>query len=159
MGTKSLNSEQECFTYEGVEYQVWSISEGSQFDYITWIDGDPEPRTEAFSVGASLNKAMQIVRNRKPEEENMRTKHSAGPWKVDGNSIRSSEPNFIGVCILAGPNEEYDKANAAIIAASPESLEFIEGFIAKIKRGEPISYTDTFVQSAMKHIAKVRGKS
>lgn len=59
------------FTDDGHTYTVWSISECSEKDWITWIDGDPEPKTEAYTIGESLNKAMQVVRERQRRKNDL----------------------------------------------------------------------------------------
>ena len=70
------------------------------------------------------------------------SKHTQGPWKADGYSIRQSSTGTRHVAEIAytGPHhtppEEYpkscrlqDEANARLIAAAPELLEALQGML------------------------------
>lgn len=58
---------------------------------------------------------------------NAQTKHTAGPWEVQGNNIVATKGN-VDVAVICYSGEHFtgeDKANARLIAAAPTMYEFI----------------------------------
>lgn len=84
----------------------------------------------------------------------MKKQFTPGPWETDGTDIRTFKTGKTIACIEPG-----QRNNADLIAAAPDLLEFLQGFVAKARRGEPIHFTDAFVVCAMKAIAKATGEA
>ena len=66
----------------------------------------------------------------------MKPKHTPGPWYATQDHVQSAvlnEDNYI--CRVEGQNEQEIEANAALIAAAPELLEFAVATLA-ILQGE-----------------------
>ena len=55
-------------------------------------------------------------------------RHTPGPWKVskNGNDIEMANSDNAGIATLYAISELQDKANAKLIAASPEMLEALK---------------------------------
>ena len=51
------------------------------------------------------------------------SKHTPGPWKVDGHMISGHGKHYFHAKILAGDSDEQCDANARLIAAAPENFE------------------------------------
>lgn len=86
------------------------------------------------------------------------SKHTPGPWIQDGVTIRAKTPltSIATVLDVAWPcgNVPYDpKANARLIAAAPELLEFAKEWISR--QGSDNNY---MTEKARAAIAKATGE-
>jgi len=56
------------------------------------------------------------------------SKHTKGPWKIEVNNAADFQvvTEKYDVCIVGNENDDYNKANAHLIAAAPEMLEALE---------------------------------
>lgn len=62
---------------------------------------------------------------------NAQTKHTAGPWEVQGNNIVATKGN-VDVAVICYSGEHFtgeDKANARLIAAAPELLDALRWIV------------------------------
>jgi hypothetical protein len=84
----------------------------------------------------------------------MKTKHTARPWKTE--RLKACTIVYIGDSELTVETANH-VADAALIAAAPEMLEFIEAVLAEQERaGE---YGDAeYISRCRAIIAKVEGK-
>ena len=85
------------------------------------------------------------------------SKHTPGPWRVDGSAIIGKEPPGDGVCVVPliwyGPERRAEiEANARLIAAAPEMLEALECLASEVyEAGDP-----TAIENAYAVIAKAK---
>lgn len=95
------------------------------------------------------------------EGEAMSAKHTPGPWAFtyDGSSGWSigpeSDPQAFAVVSLHDRNDETARANAALIAASPEAVELISSLRKALRMDHPESL---LVAEAGDWLAKVGAK-
>lgn len=94
------------------------------------------------------------------------SKHTPGPWETDRNNVHSGQIATIHHCLnndwveVWSPNwpadEDEQEANARLIAAAPELLEALEGFVACWDAcASPVE----FAEKARAAIAKARGEA
>ena len=88
----------------------------------------------------------------------MKNKHATGPWKIDGNMIRSASGGAVAESCAGYQAMRY--ANSALIAAAPELLEALELLQSATKHyfrdfdhlhpsiGEPLAVAETAIARA-----------
>ncbi len=70
------------------------------------------------------------------------TKHTPGPWKVDGDTYITAHSLIIAHCKQNGSLKLEDaQANARLIAAAPELLEALEYAVLGLKAEQPSDYS------------------
>lgn len=98
----------------------------------------------------------------------MSTKHTPGPWKVTDDGCIYFKDGFIGEAYNFNPGLYGEKqedapmiANARLMAAAPELLEFVEGVAEGLKTGGNPGYLEDAVEfleeRAQRIIAKIEG--
>ena len=87
--------------------------------------------------------------------------HTPGPWELGysdlGSQIISSADGYVAVVHYWSRPEQEMKANARLIAASPDLLEACEEFVRKVECGEAKSKRSYTQMKAA--IAKAGGES
>jgi hypothetical protein len=97
----------------------------------------------------------------------MKQQHTPGPWHHDEYGFISAGPKVIGEAFLYELNDdERDEylpceANARLMAAAPELLEFVEGVAEGLNTGGNPGYLEDAVEfleeRAQRIIAKIEG--
>lgn len=98
----------------------------------------------------------------------MTTKHTSGPWEIDGKYVQQAGQNEVAICDVmvmdeGGPTGWYrgpiTQANARLIAAAPELLSALEQMLA-VFVDDPLTHqytSGTAADAARAAIAKARG--
>lgn len=96
----------------------------------------------------------------------MSTKHTPGPWNVDGIFICDDAGDRI-VAEVPKMYDENDLANARLIAAAPELLEALQGLVRVNEEhnqsfieviGKPLNWKDDYLEAARAAIRKALGE-
>ena len=92
----------------------------------------------------------------------MKDKHTPGPWKVDGTYIYEVEQDkIIAEVETYNDNELPYEANARLMAAAPELLEFVEDVAEGLDTGGNPGYLEDAVENleerAQRIIARIKG--
>ena len=84
----------------------------------------------------------------------MRTKHTPGPWKANGDPYVSTADGKRSIAFCDTRNGKEDKANAQLISAAPDLLEALQ--FVMTAHGEQL---DTAFAQAQDAIAKATGET
>jgi hypothetical protein len=93
----------------------------------------------------------------------MKDKHTPGPWRVSKNDSIYAKDEFIGIALSGKPwgRELPQEANARLMAAAPELLEFVEGVAEGLNTGSNPGHLEDAVEfleeRAQRIIAKIEG--
>ena len=73
----------------------------------------------------------------------MNTKHTPGPWRVDGTDIYTKvagSDHWVAAIKQRRPNSE-DEANAKLIAAAPDLLAALDGLLKATRKAAAVAET------------------
>lgn len=83
----------------------------------------------------------------------MNTKHTPGPWYVEGTEIKHTNGLIIAGTYYVGVNRRNEReANARLIAVAPELYALVRGYLTTYPH-------DTYNEKAQELINKIAGKS
>ena len=90
------------------------------------------------------------------------SKHTPGPWGLDGNLIEGPDGERVACITAYSRRTPKQKANARLIAASPDLLAALQALVAELDgSGKPYSSDsyapEHFVTAAKAAIAKAEG--
>lgn len=90
------------------------------------------------------------------------SKHTPGPWGLDGNLIEGPDGERVACITAYSRRTPKQKANARLIAAAPEMLAALQAVLAEIEGPDRPHSTDSWLPSHLAHqvraaIAKAEG--